>query len=295
MAYEIVSQLSQMNLSEGSEITVSFGTGNSRLGGLEAPNLLDSREFDLAFANPSSITYMALKGLRPYTHPIEIRNLAVFPSWDRIGFAVNRNLGVTSLGEIRDKKIALKVSTRDQGPEGTTVFAIRMILGCYGWTLDELESFGGKVDAVSMPWHSMRLEGLKQNRYDAVFDEGLDSWAELALTQGMSFLPLDDHVFDHMEKLGFRKALIPKEKFPGMSENIPALEFGGWALYCRADLPEELAYLIVKAIDQRRDSIPVDGDRLDMSRICRDTEEGPMCIALHPGAARYYKNAGYLF
>ena len=158
-----------------------------------------------------------------------------------------------------------------------------------------LEAFGGKADAVSMPWHARRLDGLKQNRYDAVFDEGLDSWAELALAQGMSFLPLDDHVFDHMAKFGFRKSIIPKEKFKGLTADVPALEFGGWALYCRADLPEDLAYQIVKAIDQRRDSIPVDGDKLDMSRICRDTEEGPLCIPLHPGAERFYKDAGYLF
>jgi hypothetical protein len=294
IAYEIVSQLAHMNLSEGSEITVSFGTGNSRLGGLEAPNLLDSREFDLAFANPSSITYMALKGLQPYCHPIEIRNLAVFPSWDRIGFAVSSGLRVTSLGEIWRRKIPLKLSTRDQGREGTTVFAIREVLNCYGWSIEELAAIGGNVDAVSMPWHSRRLEGLQHKRYDAVFDEGLDSWAELALAQGMSFLPLEDHVFNDMERLGFRRSMIPKNKFKGLTRDVPALEFGGWALYCRADFPEELAYWIVKAIDEKRDVIPVDGDRLEMSRICRDTEEGPLCIPLHPGAEKYYKEAGYL-
>ena len=31
-----------------------------------------------------------------------------------------------------------------------------------------------------------------------------------------------------------------------------------------------------------------------MSRICRNTEEGPMCAPLHPGAERYYREMGYL-
>ena len=36
------------------------------------------------------------------------------------------------------------------------------------------------------------------------------------------------------------------------------------------------------------------GDRFDMNRIRRNTDEGPMCIPLHPGAERCYREEGYL-
>ena len=107
-------------------------------------------------------------------------------------------------------------------------------------------------------------------------------------------LPLQPSVFAEMEHLGFPGTTIPKSAFPALDADVPALEFGGWPLFCRADFPDELAYAVVKAIDARKDTMPVDGDRFDMSRICRNTEEGPMCAPLHPGAERYYRENGYL-
>jgi TRAP-type uncharacterized transport system substrate-binding protein len=293
IAFEIAVGLSKI-LPDCSEATISYGFGNSSLGGLSAPRFVGEGRFDVAFVNPSPVTYMALNGLEPYTDKIEIRNLAVFPSWDRIGFAVRRSLGVKSLKEIGDRKIPLKLSTRGQGPDGTTVLAIRKILNFYGWSVEDIESWGGTLDKVPIPGHPMRGERLKQGAYDAVFDEGIKRWFEPAMDQDMILLPLEDAVFTYMERFGFGRATIPKAGFKGLQDDVPALEFGGWSLFCRADLPGEAAYAIVKAIDLRKETIAVDWDRLDMNRICRNTAEGPFCIPLHPGAERYYKEKGYL-
>ena len=157
-AFEIALGLAQHNLPDGSEITVSYGVGNSRLGGFEAPRLLAEGTVDLAFLNPSPVTHMALNGLAPYAQKIDIRNLAVFPSWDKIAFAVKRDLGVKSLEEIGEKKLPLRLSTRGQGPEGTTEFTIRRILNLCGWSLEEVEQWGGSVDQVPTPSHHRRIK-----------------------------------------------------------------------------------------------------------------------------------------
>jgi TRAP-type uncharacterized transport system substrate-binding protein len=293
IAFEIAVGLSKI-LPDCSEVSISYGFGNSSLGGLGAPRFIGEGRFDVAFVNPSPVTYMALNGLEPYTDKTEIRNLAVFPSWDRIGFAVKRSLGVNSLKEIGDRKIPLRLSTRGQGPDGTTVLTIRKILNFYGWSVEDIESWGGTLDRVPVPGHPMRAERLKQGLYDSVFDEGIRRWVEPAMDQEMILLPLEETVFSYMERFGFGRTTIPKASFKGLKDDVPALEFGGWSLFCRADFPEDLAYAVVKAIDMRKETIPVDGDRLDMNRICRDTPEGPFCIPLHPGAERYYKEKGYL-
>ena len=70
-AFEIALGLAQHNLPDGSEITVSYGVGNSRLGGFEAPRLLAEGTVDLAFLNPSPVTHMALNGLAPYAQKID--------------------------------------------------------------------------------------------------------------------------------------------------------------------------------------------------------------------------------
>lgn len=293
-AFEIARGLSEVNLPDGSEIHISYGLGNSRMGGLDAPKLLAEGEFDLAFLNPSPVTYMAVHGIEPYSNKIDIRNLAVFPSWDRIAFAVKKELGVQSLREIGERKIPLKLSTRGQGPEGTTVFTIAHVLALYGWSIDDVIAWGGTVDRVPTPGHQRRMNGLQQDAYDAVFDEGVRIWGQEVLARDMVLLPLENTTFAHMQSMGFARTTIPRTTFENLHEDVPALEFGGWPLLCRADFPDELAYAVVQAIDARKDTMPVDGDRLDMTRICRSTEEGPMCIPLHPGAERYYKEKGYL-
>ena len=293
-AFEVALGLAQGNLPDGSEIVVSYGVGNSRLGGFEAPKLLAQREADLAFLNPSPVSYMALNGLTPYAEKIDIRNLAVFPSWDKIAFAVRRDLGVRSLEEIGERRLPLRLSTRGQGPEGTTEFTIRRVLELCGWSLDDVEQWGGSMDKVPVPSHPRRMEGIEQGTYDAVFDEGIKSWTGEALAKDMVLLPLQPSVFAAMDQQGFPRSTIPKSEFPALDADVPALEFGGWPLFCRTDFPDDLAYAVVKAIAARKDTMPVDGDRFDMSRICRNTDEGPMCIPLHPGAERYYREAGYL-
>lgn len=294
IAYELVLGLSRMGLPGGTEITVSFGIGNSRLGGFGGPGLLETGEFDLAFLNPSATTYSALHGLEPYNHKIDIRTLAVFPSWDWIGFAINKELGVKSLSEVGERRLPLRLSTRIQGRYGTAEVTIRKILAFYGWNLEEVERWGGKIDGVPTPEHPKRFAGLKQRAYDAVFDEGLDLWADIALDQDMIFLPLEDAVVKQMERFGFRSGIISKSRFKGLAADVPTLDFSGWPLFCRADFPEEDAYMIAKAIDQRKETIPIEAGKLVMSNVCRDTVEGPLCIPLHSGAERYYREHGYL-
>ncbi len=113
-AFEIALGLAQQNLPDGSEIRVSYGVGNSRLDGLDAPKPLAEGKVDPAFLNPSPVTHMALNGLGPDSQKIDIRNLAVFPSWDKIAFAVKRGLGVKSLEEIGERKLPLRLS-REKG------------------------------------------------------------------------------------------------------------------------------------------------------------------------------------
>lgn len=294
IAYELVMGLYKMRLSGGSELTVSLGVGNSRLGGLSAPQLLESHEFDLAFLNPSAISNLALNGIEPYAKKIAIRCLAIFPSWDRLGFAVKKSLGVNSLADIAERKIPLKLSTRIQGPYGTSEFMLRKILSLCGWSFEALESWGGQVAGVPYPEHHSRYEGLKRGAYDAVFDEGIRHWADIVLDQEMTFLPLDGSVLAEMEGMGFRRAVVPKARFRGLAKDVSTIDFSGWPLFCREDFPEEDAYTIVKAIDEQKSSIPIDGDNLDMKNLCRDTEGGPLCIPLHPGAKMFYRERGYL-
>jgi TRAP-type uncharacterized transport system substrate-binding protein len=94
-----------------------------------------------------------------------------------------------------------------------------------------------------------------------------------------------------MEYLGFRKVPLPPSKLPLLEREIMAADFGGWPLFCSSSLPNEVAYAVVQAIERRGDQI-LGGLKLD--QICRDTDEGPLLVPLHPGAKKFYKEKGYL-
>jgi TRAP-type uncharacterized transport system substrate-binding protein len=112
----------------------------------------------------------------------------------------------------------------------------------------------------------------------------------------MVFLPFSETALLKLERYGFRRAPIAggrlRGKFP---ESTQVVDFSGWPLITHANFPEEVAYHIAAVLDQIREEIPFDSDHVPlMSTLCRNTEEGPLDIPLHPGAERYYREKGYL-
>lgn len=278
----------------GSRITLTMAVGDSNLVGLGVPQRIAAGEYDLVLTNPSEIGYMAYRGRGPYSKSIPLRTIAVFPSWDRLVFAVSRKLGVRSLEEIGEKKIPLRVSTRRIFNYGHVCFAVGEALKAAGWSFKELEKWGGVVHQAANPRHPERIEGIRSGELNAVFDEGIKGWGPIALESGMEFLVPSEKVFRRMEYLGFRKAPVPVSKLPMLEREIPGVDFGGWPLYCSSKLPNEVAYAVAAAIERRRDQIVVDADELNLNQICRDTDEGPLLVPLHPGARKFYKEKGYL-
>ncbi len=295
MAQQIVLGLCDPPLFEsGSKITLSMAVGDSNLVGIGAPVRVATGEYDLILTNPSAFSYMAFQGRGPYSKKLPIRTIAVFPSWDRLVFAVSRKLGVRSLEEIGEQKIPLRVSTRRIFKYGHVCFAVGEALKAAGWSFQDVEKWGGAIHQAATPRHEERLEGIRSGEINAVFDEGIKSWGPIALESGMEFLVPSEKVFRRMGYLGFRRAAVPLSRFLQLEREIAALDFGGWPLFCSSRLPNEVAYAVAQAIERRREQIPVDGGELKLNQVCRDTDEGPLLVPLHPGAKKFYREKGYL-
>jgi TRAP-type uncharacterized transport system substrate-binding protein len=96
-----------------------------------------------------------------------------------------------------------------------------------------------------------------------------------------------------MARLGWRKVLLPKARFPGLARDIETLDFSGWPIYTSASLPEQVAYDICGALAGREAEIPWEkgtgGSALHMGR---ESDTTPMDVPLHPGAQRWYREHG---
>jgi TRAP-type uncharacterized transport system substrate-binding protein len=290
-----VSFYTSYRLPEPSQITVAMGYG--RLAGIDAPVNVDKGKFHFGFANPSGVATMAYLGRGWYKKKMALRAIGVFPSWDRLVFAVRTDTGIQSIEEIKERRYPLRVSTRMEGSLLSTLFIIDEVLKGYGFSLSDIKSWGGKIMRVSNPSSPERARHLRSRQADAVFDEGLKSWGALALESGMRFLPIRTDVLKGIERLGFTSAPITRKQFPRLDDPITTVDFSGWPLLCRVDLAPEFAYKMAAAIDSCHEQIPVDHlDRrpMTMGEFCRGGDGGPLSIPLHRGAKKYYRERGYL-
>jgi TRAP-type uncharacterized transport system substrate-binding protein len=285
------------SLPPASQVNLGMGYRDSKLGGTAIPVLVDQKKYDFGFANPAGLARMALLGVGPYKKKLALRAIGVFPSWDRLVFAVRKDSGIDSLDEIKEKKYPLVVSTRAGGPFHTTLYVIDQVLRAHGFNFDDIRKWGGKILRAQSPSDPARAEHLRSEKVHAVFDEGIKTWGAPALESGMKFLPVRDDVLKRMQRLGFGAAALTKSVFPSLEQEIATVDFSGWAFFCHRQLPAKIAYSMALAIDRCRDKIEADHrDRttMTMEEFCRGSEGGPLTIPLHPGAKKYYRTKGYL-
>jgi hypothetical protein len=245
----------------------------------------------LAAINPSAYLTMAYRGTGLFREPLPVRTVAVMPTWDRMFFAVAERTGLTSLADIAAQKYPLQVSIRRSKTHGTR-FVIDELFTLHGFSLADLEAWGGKLHYVDAPNEPGRLEAIEKEAFDAVFDEGVKGWGYVALDHGMKFLDLDEKSRSHLAALGWPMGPI-RAFFPEHKEEITAVSFGGWPLFTRESLPDQVAYQMARAVDTARGRIAFDQDEpVELSDLCVGTDAAPNDVPLHPGAARYYRERG---
>ncbi len=262
------------------------------------PTVIDevaSGKVQVAIMNPVDPLTLAYRGTGPYYKPLPLRIITVIPSEDQIGFAVSERTGVTSLEEIRERRVPLRVSLRKQQGHSTHFF-INHVLNAAGFSLDDIKSWGGEIryDAT-IPQASERLGAIERGEIDAVFDEAVNRWVYKGLDHGIRPLSLGGPLLAKLEEIGFRRGVIPKADYPKLTADVVSLDFSGWAVFTHADAPDDLITAFCRALEARRDRIPWQGEGpLPLERMCRNTPDTPLVIPLHPAADRFWSDRGYL-
>jgi TRAP-type uncharacterized transport system substrate-binding protein len=286
-----------VELPRKSQLDLCMGWRDSELGGTGPAVLVGRKKYDFGFGNPVGLSAMAYRGVGFYKKRIPLRAIGVFPTWDRLIFAMRKNTGIQSLEDVKRQKYPLRISTRRRGKLQTTIYAIEEVLGAYGFSFRDIEKWGGKILEAPNPSGPERRNHIQSGKADAVFDEGVKSWGATALDAGMRFLPINGAAQRHMERLGFPSAMLTRRHYPKLDSDIETVDFSGWTFFCHAELPSSVAYNMAKAVDLSHGQIPVDHfDKrpMTMEEFCRGGEAGQLNIPLHPGAKKYYRGKGYL-
>jgi uncharacterized protein len=275
-------------------VSLSFGTQ-----GFPELRAVAEGRLSLAWLNASVALTLAYRGKGPFRKRLPLRTIAVFPSYDVMGFAVHESTGISSFSEIKKQRFPLRLSTgrvpQNARNANTTMFTVGAVLEAAGFTLADVRKWGGKIQTVRRPSDPARLAAIENAKANAIFDEGIKSWGQAALDHGFRFLPLEPAVLKRLVAMGYRATVVPKSRFSGMAEDVSTIDFSGWPMAVRADMPDDVAYALCEAIERRKELIPTDNyEALDIAQLCSNDEEAPYDVPLHPGAARFYRERGYL-
>jgi TRAP-type uncharacterized transport system substrate-binding protein len=250
-------------------------------------------DVEAAFVNPSALLTQAYRGVGLFKTPLPVRIICNYPSWDRFVMAFHPRAGIRSVADIKAKKYPLRVSVRED-PTHSTIVLIDQIFALHGFTLADIERWGGKLVRCGGPGDERRrLEPMARGEIDAVFDEGIKVWLSEALAAGLAPIGFDASEYEQLGKLGWRRVTVPKSVFPGLPHDVDTLDFSGWPIYCNASLPEQMAYDICAAVAARDAEVPWEkmagGNAI---QAVTETDATPMDVPLHPGAERWLREQG---
>ncbi|MDB5507557.1 MAG: hypothetical protein JWL93_26 [Hyphomicrobiales bacterium] len=248
-----------------------------------------SGSLDMAMVNPSGFLTQAYRGVGLFDAPLPLRTIAIYPSWDRFVFMVHPKTGLKSLRDVKERQYPLHVSVKEDITHSTRVF-IDQALSYYDFSLADIVRWGGRLNLTGSPKDVRRMSALEAGELDAIFDEGLDVWMQDALDRGMTLLDLEEGHFEHLAKLGWRKVMIERDRFRGVTRDHACIDYGGWPLYARADLPDDLAYEVAAGVAARAEQIVWEYAYTGVEQVFSDTEGTPMDVPLHPGVERFLRD-----
>jgi len=248
-------------------------------------NLIKDGQADLAFVQ-NDIAYYAYNGVTLDAFkdkPVKnIRGImALYP--EHIQIVTLAGSGINSVADLKGKKVAV-------GAPGSGVEAnAKQILEIYGLTFDDL----ALADHVSF---KDAVAKLKNNQLDAAFlTAGYPTAAvkELASTKAIKLIPIDDeHAKMLSEKYPFYvQDVIPAGTYEGLNEDVKTVAVKA-IMIGRADIPDDIVYKMVKAILDHKDEIAEAHAKGKL--IGGQNAVDGMSIPWHPGAEKYFKEAGLL-
>ena len=161
--------------------------------------------------------------------------------------------------------------------------------------MKSIQDWGGELRTVPRPSDEVRMDHINSGWADAVFDEGVPSWANDAIANDFEFLPIDGAIQEEMLALGFRASFLRKAEFHGLEADVPTIDFSGWPLVVHSDMHDDVAHALCETLELRQDAIPTDNFLpLDLRQLVADDSESPLDVPLHPGAKRFYSERGLL-
>jgi TRAP transporter TAXI family solute receptor len=281
-----MAELLRKTLPPGSNIDVK-----PRAGGVGNPRLVAKNETPLGFGFTVTNRW-AFEGKEAYDAKLEnLRGLVGGLDTYYLVAIASRKLPITSIRDIKDKKMPVKLYTQPVGSLGE--FAGRQLLRAAGMSYADLRGWGGSTQHVG---YNVIVDAFRDGRADilfAVVTPKHPSVSEIVSSVDVKFIGLDAATVTALAPLGYNAATMPADTFKGQTQPVKTVGFPT-VLITNKDLPEPLAYTVTKTIVDNKDAL-VRGHaglvEFDPKTAWQPDKVG---IPLHPGAERVYREKGWM-
>jgi uncharacterized protein len=268
-------------------------------GGLDAVQAVGRGLVDVAMAVPTAFVPMAVegKGIAKGEAFPDLRALGTMPQTDRLVVAIRAEHGIRSFDELRRKAPKLRIATSPDDGCNTIGYAAQCLMTEAGLPRATIAAWGGSYIERERPNDCVAL--VREGKADAVIHEAIMTqwWQDLANNIPMAFLPVEESVLASMQRnQRWPRATLPAGYLKGMDAPFPTLDFSDFLIIARADLPDDVAYLLAWCMCERREVIErfyrhIPPERSPVTYPLVPAKIATTAIPLHPGAERYYRDA----
>jgi len=210
------------------------------------------------------------------------------PSW--IGVAVRAGSDIADLSDIASRRLPVRVKS-GAGP------LFELVYEHYGLSRGLVESWGGRFHPFApgrdvLPWVRDGDFDLILDTIYAAYTPEARHWHEASILHDLHFLPLPDELVTRIcAEVGGEPSVIPRHLVRGVDAGVRSVARLPQVVYARDDTPDDLVRTVARTLDDNRHlfrstHIPYSYDPRTVAR----THGAP----LHPAAAAYYQEAGYL-
>ncbi len=231
--------------------------------------------------------WSAYQGTHGYAGEGPRRNLRLFATIQSPNYlivAARAELGITDLAEIKQKRWPVRLLT-----DGNEVS--NAVLAYYGLSRQAIESAGGHVGRGGVPEERRNFDVIIHGGTLANAPE-FNVWYEVSQKFELNYLELPRDLLAKLARDNdMQLGTIPDGLLRGIDHPIPTVTRTGHAVYGRADNPDDFAYTVAKALDEHQDLLQ--WSHLNFSYNPRTVWKA-FEVPLHPGAARYYRERGYM-
>ena len=240
----------------------------------------------------SEMAFAALQGKEPFKKAH--KDFAGMFKFMNMGvqFVIANDAPVHTLAEIKAKKYPLKLAVNPKG--NVSELMAREMLGQYGMTYETVKEWGGKVNFAS---HADMSSLYRDRHIEAMIlytSIPAPAFVEADLTRPLSLIKMDDKLIGFLKNTyGLDPLVVPKGTYKGMKEDNMLLT-GGILIVCNKNLPDDLVYKMMKLLFAPENLKRLTGMHKQIEAYLTSVNKAAqgMSIPFHPGAERFFKEAG---